>query len=116
MPRAREPDEGESVGRGEGQAGAQGAARPGAPNRSLRIGRNRYPVVLPSWKDPRLHVSATFILLHALGQIEFHFQLSFPQIACSILTCALIEVVVTFWQKRVIFWPASALLTGNGIA
>ncbi len=72
--------------------------------------------MLPSWKDPRLHVSATFVILHILGQTEFHFRLSFPQIACSILTCAIIEVVVTFWQKRVIFWPASALLTGNGIA
>jgi Na+-translocating ferredoxin:NAD+ oxidoreductase RnfD subunit len=86
------------------------------PKRSLRIGGVAYPVVLPSWKDPRLHVSATFVLLHALGQTEFHFRLSFPQIASSILTCAVIEVVVTFWRKRVILWPASALLTGNGIA
>ena len=84
--------------------------------RSLRIAGTSYPVVLPSWKDPRLHVSATFVLLHALGQTEFHFGLSFPQIASAILTCALIEAVVTFWRRRVILWPASALLTGNGIA
>ncbi len=73
-------------------------------------------MILPSWKDPRLHLSATFVLLHTLGQVEFHFRLSFPQIATAILTCALIEVVVTFKQKRVILWPASAMLTGNGIA
>ena len=73
-------------------------------------------MLLPSWKDPRLHVSATFLVLHALGQVEFHFRLSFPQIATAVLTCAVIEFVVTFWQKRIILWPASALLTGNGIA
>ena len=51
-----------------------------------------------------------------LGQTEFHFRLSFPQIAISILTCAVIELAVTFRQKQMIIWPASALLTGNGIA
>lgn len=116
MPRARKADAEENGGRPEAEANLHLAGQARPPSRSLRIGRNRYPVLLPSWKDPRLHVSATFLLLHALGQIEFHFQLSFPQIACSILTCALIEVVVTFWQRRIILWPASALLTGNGIA
>ena len=28
----------------------------------------------------------------------------------------MLEVGITFWQKRVILWPASAMLTGNGIA
>jgi Na+-translocating ferredoxin:NAD+ oxidoreductase RnfD subunit len=89
---------------------------PSRGTRTLVIRGTTYPVLLPSWKDPRLHVSATFVLLHILGQIEFHFRLSFPQIVSSILTCAAIEVLVTFWLKRVILWPASALLTGNGIA
>ncbi len=93
---------------------APGARRAGS--HSLRIGGTSYPVLLPSLRDPRLHVSATFLLLYTLGQIEFHFRLSLPQIAAAILTCAVIEVVVTFRQKRVIIWPASAMLTGNGIA
>src|SRR5579864_1734211 len=116
MPREREAGEVEIHGRQIAGivAPTTGDGRP--RSRSIRIGGNSYPVVLPSPKDPRLHVSATFVLLHVLGQTEFHFRLSFPQIASSILTCAAIEVVVTFWQKRVIFWPASALLTGNGIA
>ena len=84
--------------------------------RTLRIRGVEYPVIFPSWKDPRFHLSATFVVLYVLGQVEFHFRLSFPQIAAAILTCALIEVVVTFRQKRVILWPASAMLTGNGIA
>src|SRR5579872_125242 len=116
MLRAREAGGQETDGRPAEVVEPPVTASPSPLTRSLRIGRTRYPVILPSWKDPRLHVSATFVVLHALGQVEFHFQLSFPQIACSILTCALIEFVVTFWQRRVILWPASALLTGNGIA
>ncbi|HEY4346645.1 MAG TPA: hypothetical protein VGM80_03585, partial [Gaiellaceae bacterium] len=88
----------------------------GAPSRSLRIAGRSYPVILPSPKDPRLHVSATILTLYVLGETEFHFRLSIPQIATAILTCALIELVVTFRQKKMIVWPASAMLTGSGIA
>jgi hypothetical protein len=87
-----------------------------APSRSLRVAGRSYPVVLPSRKDPRLHVSATFLVLYVLGMTQFHFRLSIPQIVISILTCAVIELAVTFRQKRMIIWPASAMLTGNGIA
>jgi hypothetical protein len=73
-------------------------------------------VILPSPKDPRLHVSATILTLYVLGESQFHFRLSIPQIATAILTCAVIELVQTFWQKRMIVWPASAMLTGSGIA
>jgi hypothetical protein len=83
---------------------------------SLRIAGRAYPVILPSPKDPRLHVSATFLVLYLLGMTQFHFRLSIPQIVFSILTCAVIELAVTFRQKRMIIWPASAMLTGNGIA
>ena len=72
--------------------------------------------MLPSPKDPRLHVSATFLVLYVLGMTQFHFRLSFPQIFTSVLTCGVIELAITFRQKRMIVWPASALLTGNGIA
>ncbi len=92
------------------------AGEPVAPKHSLRIAGRSYPVILPSPKDPRLHVSATFLILYVLGMTQFHFRLSFPQIFASILTCGLIELVITFRQKQAIIWPASALLTGNGIA
>ena len=87
-----------------------------ASSRSLRIAGRSYPVLLPSPRDPRLHVSATFLVLYLLGMTQFHFRLSIPQIVISILTCAVIELAVTFRQKRMIVWPASAMLTGNGIA
>ena len=87
-----------------------------AGKRSLRIRGVSYPVILPSWRDPRLHLASVFITLHIIGQVEFNFRLSIPQILASVLTCALMEVGVTFWRKRVILWPASAMITGNGIA
>ncbi|HEX4519647.1 MAG TPA: FG-GAP-like repeat-containing protein [Gaiellaceae bacterium] len=92
------------------------AGEPRAPSHSLRIAGRSYPVILPSPKDPRLHVSATFLVLYVLGMTQFHFRLSFPQIIFSVLTCAVIELVISFRQKKMIIWPASAMLTGNGIA
>jgi len=94
---------------------AEDAARP-KRQRALRIGGTTYPIVLPSLKDPRLHLAATFVCLHTIGQIYFHFRLSIPQIVSVLLTCGVIEVVVTLRRQKVIIWPASALLTGNGIA
>ncbi|MDX6563174.1 MAG: hypothetical protein QOD65_2988 [Gaiellales bacterium] len=83
---------------------------------ALRIRGVSYPVFLPSRRDPRLHLAAVIFTLHVLGQVEFNFRLSIPQIVASILTCALLEVGIAFWKKRIILWPASAMLTGNGIA
>jgi len=84
--------------------------------RSLRIRGTSYPVVLPKLSDPRLHLSTTFVFLYLLGEFAFDFRLSIPQILTPLLTCAVLEFAITFWQKRVLLWPASALLTGNGIA
>ncbi|HVU76291.1 MAG TPA: MFS transporter [Gaiellaceae bacterium] len=84
--------------------------------REERKPRTRYPVILPSWQDPRLHVSFTFVWLYVLGQLEFHFRLSIPQMLTPFLTAGVIEVVQEFRRKKAFIWPASALLTGNGIA
>jgi Na+-translocating ferredoxin:NAD+ oxidoreductase RnfD subunit len=84
--------------------------------RAVTIAGRSYPVVLPSWNDPRLHVSFTFIWLYVLGQVEFHFRLSFPQMLAPFLTAGVIEVAYELRRKKAFIWPASALLTGNGIA
>ncbi len=98
----------------EAEVGAD--ARP-PRQRALRIRGASYPVILPSsWKDPRLLLSTTFLCLHTLGQVEFHFALSIPQIFAALLSCGLLEAAIAFHKKRVLLWPASALLTGNGIA
>ena len=51
-----------------------------------------------------------------IGQVGFHFQLSIAQILISLATCAVLEVAIAFRTQHVLMWPASALLTGNGVA
>ena len=48
--------------------------------------------------------------------MAFEFQLSIAQILVALLTSAILEVGIAFRRQRVIMWPASALLTGNGVA
>src|SRR3954451_3136399 len=84
--------------------------------RTLTLGSASYPVVLPNIRDPRLHVAAVIISIHVLGQVALGFVVSIPQILAAILTCAVIEIVLTFRQTHSIVWPASAMLTGSGVA
>ena len=84
--------------------------------RTMRLGAGTYPVVLPSIRDPRLHLAAVIISVHILGQIALGFRVSVPQILTAILTCALIEVAWVFVTRKQIAWPASAMLTGSGVA
>ena len=91
-----------------------GAAPPNG--RSIRLGAHDYPVLLPSPSDARLHVAAVIISIHVLGQVALDFQVSVPQILAAIISCAVFEVVAQFATRRVIAWPASAMLTGSGVA
>jgi Na+-translocating ferredoxin:NAD+ oxidoreductase RnfD subunit len=84
--------------------------------RALALGGARYPIVLPSWRDPRLHLAGVIVSLQVLGQVAFDFRLSIAQILISIATCAVLEVGIVFHRQRMLVWPASALLTGNGVA
>ena len=90
------------------------AARP--PARTLSIGGTAYPLILPSIRDPRLHVAAVIITIHVLGQVGLHFRVSVPQILAAILTTAVIEIALTFRSSKAFVWPASAMLTGSGVA
>jgi Na+-translocating ferredoxin:NAD+ oxidoreductase RnfD subunit len=84
--------------------------------RTLTVGATSYPVILPNIRDPRLHVAAVIITIHLLGQVALRFQVSVPQILAAILTCAVLEIALTFRQTKAIVWPASAMLTGSGVA
>jgi Na+-translocating ferredoxin:NAD+ oxidoreductase RnfD subunit len=84
--------------------------------RTLTVGATSYPVILPNIRDPRLHVAAVIITIHVLGQVALRFQVSVPQILAAILTCAVLEIALTFRQTKSIVWPASAMLTGSGVA
>jgi ASPIC and UnbV/FG-GAP-like repeat len=88
----------------------------GVDRPTLRIRGTAYPVLLPTLRDPRLHLASVIVSLQVLGQISFDFQLSIAQILVSLVTAAVLEVAITFRTQRVLMWPASALLTGNGVA
>ena len=90
------------------------AAVAGRP--TVRIRGTEYPVLLPTVRDPRLHLATVIVSLQVLGQTAFGFQLSIAQILVSLLTCAVLEVTLVVRRQRVLMWPASALLTGNGVA
>ena len=83
---------------------------------ALTIRGTRYPVLLPTVRDPRLHLAAVIITLQVLGQTVFGFQLSIAQILVALGTCAVLEVGIAFVRHKILLWPASALLTGNGVA
>src|SRR2546426_9769336 len=82
---------------------------------TLSIRGTPYPVLLPSVRDPRLHLAAVIVALQVLGQAAFDFQLSIAQILIAVGTCAVLEVGIAAWRQGVILWPASALITGNGV-
>jgi hypothetical protein len=79
------------------------------------LGRT-YPVLLPRRSDPRLVVAAIIISVQILGQTVLGFNLSIAQILISLGVAGGLDLVLTAWERGVIVWPASALLTGNGVA
>ena len=83
---------------------------------TLTIRGRPYPVLLPKLADPRLHLAATITSLQVIGQVGFHFRLSIAQILVALVTSAILEVAIAARQQHVLLWPASALLTGNGVA
>src|SRR5207253_2429513 len=95
---------------------AEPGRRPARKPRSVRLWGRDYAVLLPSIRDPRLHVAAVLLTLQVLGQTVLDFRLSVAQILICLATGALIEFVVGFFKDRVIMWPASGLLTGNSTA
>ena len=87
-----------------------------AKRRTVSIRGREYLVLLPSIRDPRLHVAAVLLTLQALGQTVLGFRLSIAQILACLAAGALIEFVVGFFKDKTIMWPASGLLTGNSTA
>ena len=61
-------------------------------------------------------MASVIITVHVLGQVGLGFWVSVPQILAAILTCAILEVAITFRQSKAFVWPASAMLTGSGVA
>ena len=91
-------------------------ASPAFSGPSLSFRGRSYPVLLPKLSDPRLHLAAVIVTLQVLGQVAFDFRLSISQILISIGVCAVLEVGIALHRQHVLMWPASAMLTGNGVA
>ncbi len=87
-----------------------------AKRRAVRLFGREYAVILPSLRDPRMHVAAVLVTLQVLGQTVLGFRLSVAQILICLATGALIEFGVAFFKDTAIMWPASGLLTGNSTA
>jgi Na+-transporting NADH:ubiquinone oxidoreductase subunit NqrB len=98
----------------EAPMSAPAVAAPGG--RALTIRGTQYPLVLPTLRDPRLHLAAVIITLQVLGQAAFEFRVSIAQILISLAVCAVLEVAIAFRRRHILMWPASALITGNGVA
>jgi len=73
-----------------------------AKRRTVNIRGREYPVLLPSIRDPRLHVAVVLLTLQGLGQTVLNFRLSIAQILICLATGALIELVYGFFKDKVI--------------
>ena len=81
---------------------------------TLEVGVPRF--VPPNIRDPRLHVAAVIISIHLIGIFALGFQVSVPQVLSAILAGAIVEVLLTYRRSSQFVWPASAMLTGSGVA
>lgn len=86
------------------------------PARTVTLGGTTYPVLLPRLRDPRLHLASVIMTIHLLGQVALDFKVSLVHIVAAIGTAFVLELSVTFFRKRAFVWPASAMLTGSGVA
>src|SRR5207245_9589909 len=84
-----------------------------AKRRTVNIRGREYPVLLPSIRDPRLHVAVVLLTLQGLGQTVLSFRLSIAQILICLATGALIEFGYCFFKDQVIMCPARCRLTGE---
>ncbi|TMD97212.1 MAG: hypothetical protein E6I72_07185 [Chloroflexi bacterium] len=84
--------------------------------RKVTIRGREYRVLLPSIRDPRLHVAAVLLTLQVLGQTVLDFRLSIAQIVICLAAGAFIEFGYELFKNTTIMWPASGLLTGNSTA
>jgi hypothetical protein len=82
----------------------------------VTVHARRYSFVGPDLRDPRLHVALVVVALQVLGQTLLRFDISIAQILVALVTCAVIDIAITARRQRVVAWPTSALLTGNGVA
>lgn len=73
-------------------------------------------VELPSPRDPRLHVALVLLTVQVLGQVVVEWDLSIAQLLLCLGSGFVLEVGIVAARRAMLAWPASALLTANGVA
>ncbi len=68
--------------------------------------------IMPNIRDPRLTLLAILSGYTALGQLVFYFNISFAHLSAAIVTCALIDLVITLLKSRKLMIPLSGMITG----
>ena len=68
-----------------------------AKRRTVNIRGREYPVLLPSIRDPRLHVAVVLLTLQGLGQTVLNFRLSIAQILICLATGSNVPVLFGRW-------------------
>ena len=71
--------------------------------------------VVPSLRDPRITVLAANSLWIILGHEVLYFNRSVDQLIIALLTCTILDVMITFVMSRKIVAPLSGMLTGLSI-
>lgn len=95
-------------------SGPDTASDPGAVSEPVRPGRLAWRG--PRLRDPRLHVAAVLLTVQVLGQVAIRWELSIAQILVALGTAAAFEIGRGIVVDRTVAWPASGMLTGNGVA
>jgi Na+-translocating ferredoxin:NAD+ oxidoreductase RnfD subunit len=73
-------------------------------------------VVLPSPRDPRIHLSLVTIGIFVIGIGWLNFRVSIAQILVALAACAVVDLALSFRKTGMIIWPASALQTASSTA
>ncbi len=76
---------------------------------------NKIQFVVPSLRDPRITVLAANTTWIVLGHEVLYFNRSLDQLVIALLTCMMLDVMITFAMSRKIVLPLSGMLTGLSI-
>jgi Na+-translocating ferredoxin:NAD+ oxidoreductase RnfD subunit len=71
---------------------------------------------VPARRDPRWGQAAALTVFCVLGQTVLSFDISVGEILLAVGTCVVLDVTLTWWRRRQLILPLSALISGLGLA
>jgi len=83
---------------------------------TIRIGKKAYPFIYPGFRDARV-IQVTALASYAvLGQAVYGFQVNPLHILICVGTAAVVDLLMSFWLKRIVLFPVSGMIAGFGMA